>query len=50
MNSIYLFTEEMKNFLSAAKTSLGLASTTSDAVTINEVQRVISVWEAEMKT
>ena len=49
MNQVYLFTEEMRNFLTSAKTSLGLAAATSDSVAINEVQRVIAVWESEMK-
>lgn len=50
MNQVYLFSEEMRNFLTSSKLSLGLVPTTSDAIAINEIQRVISVWEAEMKT
>lgn len=50
MNQVYLFVEEMRNFMTSAKLSLGLAGSTSDAITINEIQRVISVWEAEMKS
>jgi hypothetical protein len=50
MNKIYLFSEEMKNFLSAAKASLGLMPSTSDAVALNEIQRVLGVWSEEMKS
>jgi len=50
MNKIYLFSEEMKNFLSAAKTCLGLMPSTSDAVALNEIQRVLGVWSEEMKS
>ena len=48
MNQVYLFCEEMKNFLKSAKASLGLASNAPESVAINEIQKVIAVWETEM--
>lgn len=49
MNQVYLFTETMRSFLTSAKNSLGLAPTTPDAIVVNEISKIISVWEKEME-
>ena len=48
MNQVYIFCEEMRNFLTSAKASLGLAPTTPDSIVVNEICKMLSVWEAEM--
>jgi len=42
MNQVYLFYNEMRNFLQASKTQMNLSKTEGDSATLAQLQRVIS--------